>query len=134
MRPRIINGRLETGRQRSEVRGQKSEVRGRDTLENFKLEDVTLCDIPFIYCRVSSNKAAHPKENAAMCDRGIFEVRPDSIADSWSAKDGAENATAAIVAAAVVPVSVTGVLSIALVVALHEAITKGLRRSLPVVV
>src|SRR5438552_13997139 len=54
-----------------------------------------------------------------------FEVRPVYVsADSRPAKD-----TAAI---AVAPVSITGVLSIALFIALHEAAAKGLRRSVPV--
>ena len=51
------------------------------------------------------------------------------VADSRPAKDTAENAAAIAVAAG----SITGVLSITLLIALHEAATKGLRRSVPVI-
>ena len=50
-----------------------------------------------------------------------------------SRPDTAENAAGTIAVVAVAAVSITGVLSIALLIALHEAAAKGLRRSVPVI-
>lgn len=60
--------------------------------------------------------------------KGRLDLIP-SVADSRSAKDGAQNAPGAIarIAPSIAPISVASVLTIALVIAPYEAVAESLR-------